>query len=77
MQAQGSREEEVREKGLGLEVVGGMVWFFDFLILFFLPAGLRLGHKTAFVIIMVALFVLGAVLLVSGYTMRARASFPH
>jgi len=65
--------EVVREKGLSLEVIGGMVWFFDFLILFFLPAGLKLGHKTGFVAVMAALFLLGAALIVSGYVMRARA----
>jgi hypothetical protein len=66
-------EETVREKGLSLEVIGGMIWFFDFLILFFLPAGLKLGHRTAFLTLMIALAVLGLVLIVSGYLMRARA----
>jgi hypothetical protein len=65
--------EEVREKGLSLEVIGGMIWFFDFLILFFLPAGLKLGHKTGFATIMIALGVLGLVLIVSGIVIRARA----
>jgi hypothetical protein len=65
--------EQVREKGLSLEVIGGMIWFFDFLILFFLPAGLRLGHKSGFVVIMIALALLGLVLIVSGYVIRARA----
>ncbi len=65
--------EEVREKGLGLEVIGGMVWFFDFLILFFLPAGLKLGHQTAFAVLMVGLFVLGLALIVSGLVIRAQA----
>ena len=64
--------EEVREKGLSLEVIGGMLWFFDFLILFFLPAGLKLGHKTAFLTLMVALGVLGLALFVSGLVIRAR-----
>ncbi len=65
--------EEVREKGLSLEVIGGVVWFFDFLILFFLPAGLKLGHKTGFAAGMVALFVVGLTLIVSGYLIRAKA----
>jgi hypothetical protein len=64
--------EEMREKGLSLEVIGGMVWFFDFLILFFLPAGAKLGHRAAFTTIMVALFVVGAALYVGGWVMRAR-----
>ena len=68
-----SNVEEVREKGLSLEVIGGMIWFFDFLILFFLPAGLRLGNKTGFAVIMIALAALGLALIVSGYVMRARS----
>ncbi len=65
--------EEVREKGLSLEVIGGMVWFFDFLILFFLPAGLKLGHKTAFAALMGGLFVLGLALIAGGLLIRAKA----
>ncbi|MGZ4839498.1 MAG: hypothetical protein ACXVZR_13190 [Terriglobales bacterium] len=65
--------EEVREKGLSLEVIGGMLWFFDFLILFFLPAGLKLGHKATFLTLMVVLGVLGLALFVCGLVIRARA----
>jgi hypothetical protein len=65
--------EEVRERGLSLEVIGGMICFFDFLILFFLPAGLKLGHKTGFISLMVSLGVLGLALIVSGIVVRARA----
>ncbi len=65
--------EGIREKGLGLEVVGGIVWFFDFLLLFFLPAGVKLGHKGGFVALMIGLFVVGLVLMGAGYAMRARA----
>lgn len=64
---------EVREKGLSLEVIGGMIWFFDFLILFFLPAGLKLGHKSAFAVLMTVLAATGLVLIVSGYVIRAKA----
>jgi hypothetical protein len=71
--AGGADVEQVREKGLSLLVIGGMIWFFDFLILFFLPAGLKLGHKTAFVTLMVALAVVGLALFVSGLVIRARA----
>ena len=65
--------EEVREKGLSLEVIGGMIWFFDFLILFFLPAGLKLGHKAGFLTLMIGLGVLGLALIVSGIVIRSRA----
>jgi hypothetical protein len=73
VQAKVDDEEEVREKGLSLEVIGGMLWFFDFLILFFLPAGIKLGHRAAFLTVMAALFVIGAALYVSGFVVSARA----
>jgi Na+-driven multidrug efflux pump len=65
--------EETREKGLSLEVIGGMVLFFDVLILFFLPAGLKLGHKSVFLAIMTAMAVLGIVLIAYGLVVRSRA----
>jgi hypothetical protein len=64
--------ERSREKGLGLLIIGGMILFFDVLILFFLPAGLKLGHKTAFIALMGPLAVLGLVLIVAGYIIRAK-----
>ncbi len=64
--------EEVRDKGLSLEVIGGMIWFFDFLILFFLPAGIKLGHKTTFLVVMGALAAVGLVLFISGIVIRSR-----
>jgi uncharacterized membrane protein len=65
--------EQTREKGRSLLMIGGMILFFDVLILFFLPAGLKLGHKTAFIALMGPLAVLGLVLIVSGYVIRAKA----
>lgn len=65
--------EQSREKGVGLMVAGAIVLFFDVLILFFLPAGLKLGHKAAFIALMGPLAVLGLVLIVSGYVIRAKA----
>ena len=65
--------EQSREKGLSLLVIGGMILFFDVLILFFLPAALKLGHKTAFIALMGPLAVVGLVLIVSGYIIRARS----
>ncbi len=73
VQARFHEAERAREQGLSLEVIGGMVWFFDFLILFFLPAGIKLGHRTAFLTVMAALFVIGAALFVTGVTVRKRS----
>ena len=65
--------EEKNETGLSLEVIGGMIWFFDFLILFFLPAGLKLGHQAGFAAVMGGLGLLGLVLVASGIWVRMKA----
>ena len=68
-----SGAEEKRETGLSLEVIGGMFLFFDFLVLFFLPAGLKLGQQVGFGILMGVLFGVGIGFIAAGYLMRARA----
>ena len=65
--------EEKRETGLSLEVIGSMFLFFDFLVLFFLPAGMKLGQQLGFGILMGVLFGVGAGFIAAGYLMRARA----
>ena len=64
--------DEKRETGLSLELIGGMVLFFDFLVLFFLPAGLKIGQRVGFsaVLIVVALVSFG--LVVWGHVVRRR-----
>ncbi|MGI9103826.1 MAG: hypothetical protein ACR2IF_15405 [Terriglobales bacterium] len=73
MSVQGNAEE-VRDKGLSLELIGGMIWFFDFLILFFLPAAIKVGHRAMFLVIMAAFAVIGLALFVSGIVIRSRAN---
>ena len=65
--------EEKNETGLSLEVIGGIIWFFDFLVLFFLPAGLKLGHQTGFAAVMGVLALAGLVLVVAGIWVRMKA----
>jgi phosphatidylserine synthase len=62
--------EERQEKGASLMFIGVAVWVAAFLVLFFLPAGFRLGHQGGFEALLVALFVTGVVLLGSGWRMR-------
>ncbi len=50
--ANGNREER-HEKGLSLIVIGFLLWFFDALILFFMPAGVRLGDRRPFALLIV------------------------
>ncbi len=72
-----ANSEQVRERGLSLEIIGGIVLFFDILILFFLPAGVKLGQKSEFLAIMAAVAMVGVVLIVWGVTMRLRADRPR
>ena len=62
--------EEKQEKGSSLMFAGLAVWVAALLVLFYLPAGFRLGHQGIFALILVALGVVGAVLMVRGWMMR-------
>lgn len=68
--ARETSSEERRETGLSLIIIGFMLWFFDVLISFFLPAGVRLGHERAFVILIGSVFVGGLVLMGIGSYLR-------
>lgn len=70
--SQDTSSEERRENGLSLILVGFMLWFFDLLILFFMPAGVRLGHARPFEVLMVSVFVAGAVVMAIGRYWRKR-----
>jgi hypothetical protein len=62
--------EERRENGLGLIVIGFLLWFFDALVFFFMPAGVRLGQQRGFIILLVSAFVAGAVVMGFGVYLR-------
>ena len=62
--------EERQEKGSTLMFIGLAVWVGGLLVLFFLPAGMRLGHQSTFAAILATLGVVGAVLMGSGWMMR-------
>jgi len=62
--------EEKREKGASLMFVGLAVWVGALLVLFYLPAGFRLGHQGIFAVILAMLGALGAVLMGAGWRMR-------
>jgi len=68
--SQETSSEERRENGLSLILIGFMLWFFDLLILFFMPAGVRLGHPRPFQILIAATFVGGAVAIAIGRHLR-------
>ena len=65
--------EDRNETGISLELIGGIVLFSDFLVLFFLPAGLKLGQHFGFSVVMVAVAVVAFALVLCGHAMRVRA----
>ncbi len=65
--------EERRERGTALIVAGVVLWCFAGLVVFFLPAGLKVGHRATFLAIVVALAIVGLVLIISGSRGRAPA----
>ena len=68
--SQETSSEERRENGLSLMLTGFMLWFFDLLILFFMPAGVRLGHPRPFEILIASGFVAGLIFLFLGRYLR-------
>ena len=62
--------EEKQEKGTSLMFVGLAIWVAALLVLFYLPAGFRLGHQAIFAAILIVLGVVGAVLMGRGWKMR-------
>jgi Na+-driven multidrug efflux pump len=66
--------EEKRETGASLILLGLGVWVVDFLVVFFLPSGIKLGRYATFLGIIIAMGVLGLVLLIIGYKTRGRSS---
>ncbi len=62
---------ETHETGTALAIIGVILWFFDALVFFFLPAGFKLGHHAEFVTIIVAIAVIGLALIIVGSRKRA------
>ncbi len=62
--------EDRRETGLSLIIVGVMVWCFDALVFFFMPAGTKIGYQRPFAIITLSMLVVGLVLIGFGAHMR-------
>jgi hypothetical protein len=62
--------DERRETGSALIVAGCMAWFFELLVLFFLPAAWRQGHHTGFLAAMAGLAAIGLLLVIVGWQDR-------
>jgi uncharacterized membrane protein YqjE len=62
--------EEKRETGGSLMFAGLAVWVTGLLVVFFLPAAVRIGYQGNFAKILAVLGVLGAALMAGGWWMR-------
>jgi hypothetical protein len=62
--------EQRRENGLAVMTIGFMLWFFDALVFFFMPAGVRLGHSRPFEILIASAFIAGALVIAVGARLR-------
>jgi uncharacterized membrane protein len=58
------------ETGTTLMFAGLAVWIASLLVVFFLPAALKIGYHTTFVVVIAVLVVLGIVMMASGYGIR-------
>ena len=67
------REQSKKETGASLMFIGLAVWVADALVLFFLPASVKLGGRATWVTAITALALMGLTLLVVGYAMRGKA----
>ncbi|PYX84832.1 MAG: hypothetical protein DMG68_19515 [Acidobacteria bacterium] len=61
---------ERRETGTSLMFIGLAVWVVSLLVLFFLPAGIKVGNHLTFFTIFFGLVGVGAILMISGYRIR-------
>jgi hypothetical protein len=64
------REQGRRETGGSLIFIGLAVWVAGLLVMFFLPAGMKMGRETMFISVIAALGMLGLLLMILGYMMR-------
>lgn len=62
-----------RETGLSLMFIGLAVWAADLLVVFYLPAALKIGQHTLFVSIITIMAIAGLVLMITGYGLRGRS----
>jgi hypothetical protein len=50
--------------------IGLAAWVAGLLVLFFLPAGMKMGRETMFFAVIAGLGLLGAIMMILGYMMR-------
>jgi hypothetical protein len=67
------REQSKKETGASLMFIGLAIWVADALVLFFLPASVKMGGRFTWLTAITVLALIGLTLLVAGYVMRGKA----
>jgi hypothetical protein len=67
------REQSKKETGASLMFIGLAIWVADALVLFFLPASVKMGGRFTWRTAIAALALMGLTLIVVGYAMRGKA----
>ncbi len=67
-----SRQQSKQETGASLMFVGLAIWVADALVVFFLPASVKMGGRVTWLAAITALALMGFLLLVVGYRMRGK-----
>jgi hypothetical protein len=68
-----AREQSKKETGASLMFIGLAIWVADALVLFFLPASLKMGGRFTWLTAITALALMGLTLIVVGYAVRGKA----
>jgi len=67
------REQSKKETGASLMFIGLAIWVADALVLFFLPASVKMGGRFTWLTAITVLGLLGFTLLLVGCMMRGKA----
>ncbi|MGC2194765.1 MAG: hypothetical protein WA628_08815 [Terriglobales bacterium] len=66
------REQSKKETGASLMFIGLAIWVADALVVFFLPASVKMGGRVPWLTAIAALGLMGLLLLVTGFLMRGK-----
>ena len=67
------QEQSKKETGASLMFIGLAIWVADALVLFFLPASVKVGGRITWLTAIAALAVMGLTSLLVGFLMRGKA----
>jgi hypothetical protein len=67
-----SREQSKHETGASLMFIGLAIWVADALVVFFLPASVKIGGRATWLAAITALALTGLLLLIVGFLMRGK-----